>query len=126
MARTAGDLANKPCNSAKNAALLMRAKVDIGATGAPTLDATKSTPGISITRADTGDYDIVFPGCHFAFVQIGIVSPLATVIAAVVTAKDSAAGTASLLTVDAAGAAADPASGDDLEIVIWAIPREHG
>lgn len=50
--------------------------VDIGATGAPTLDEAASSLDVAITRDATGDYDITFPtGGRFVAWAGGSVDP---------------------------------------------------
>lgn len=113
-----------PMRAARRDWVKLRALVAIGTTGAPTLTGDH---GITIARDDTGDYDITFPvfptgsGC---VVKVGVaLSAAATVTNAVVTALDTAAGTATFLTTAISGdpgeeAAADPADGDVLWIEI--------
>jgi len=92
--------------------------VDIGATGAPTIDATKcDDPGITITRASAGLYDLVFPKCVDVRIDIEVTSATPTVFGAVLLAKSATAGTAQFRTYNGAGAATNPANGDDLNIV---------
>lgn len=103
------------------------AHVDVGATGAPTIATDHASPEVAISRADTGEYDVTFRPSPFGLAPIVVlVSPLATVISYVITAFDPTAGTASFVTVDDAGAAADPASGDDLYIYIPGMPASRG
>ena len=47
---------------------------DIGATGAPTINSTRTPAGFNITRTNTGIYALAFPKCKFISV-IGDVRP---------------------------------------------------
>lgn len=47
---------------------------DIGATGAPTINRTRTPSGFDITRSDDGVYALVFPPCKFMS-AIGDVRP---------------------------------------------------
>lgn len=42
---------------------------DIGASGEPTIDATKTSRGFNITRNSEGNYQLVFPKCKFCLPQ---------------------------------------------------------
>jgi len=119
MANAAGDMDKKPAYNGRGMRLLACCHVDIGATGAPTVDATKcDDPGITITRASAGIYDLVYPKCVDVRINIEAMSPLGTVLGAVLLAKSATAGTAQFRTFNDAGTATDPASGDDLNIVL--------
>lgn len=86
----------------------------IGASGAPTLDTTNSTAGTSITRSDTGDYSLTFPGMlKGAPRSVCVVgSTIATV---QVLTFSATAGTATITCYsDAITTAADPGNGDTL------------
>lgn len=99
-----------------------RMHVAIGASGAASASTAVNgslgydDPQLSCTKSATGTYALVFPKGKRVFPQFTIYSPLLTAIAAVVTAKDATAGTMTFKTVDAAGAAVEPASGDELFI----------
>lgn len=95
--------------------------ISIGTTGAPTIAAGNGDdPKIAITRSGTGAYALVYPKGKRVWLKVTPVSPLLTVVNAVVTATDAAAGTATFTTVAGTNAAAatDPASGDTLQIEI--------
>ena len=92
--------------------------VDIGATGAPVINPLKSDDsGFSITLASTGLYDLVFPKCVDVRIDVEVMSASPTVFGAVLLAKSATAGTAQFRTYNGAGAATNPANGDDLNIV---------
>lgn len=98
---------------------ILTAEVDIGATGAPTIAAGNGDPGISITRSNTGIYALVFPKARRAVVQV--IPAMATPDDVAVVVDDdlsASAGTCTFTHFSAAGAAADPASGDRLFVVI--------
>lgn len=88
------------------------------ATTAGVINATDA-PGSEFTctkdAGTTGKYDITFPPCVDIDLQFDVVSAANTVNVVGVTAKDAAAGTASLLTAKG-GTAAYLASGDVLTI----------
>lgn len=108
----------------------LRLFADIGATGAVTAVAAKTTPGVTIVRDTTGEYTVSFPPCRdLAGINVQIYS----------TAPETADG-ASYATVDANtdetggtigqfkfhtrrandGNNEDPPSGDDFDITFWA------
>ena len=119
MANAAGDMDKKPAYNGRGMRLLACCHIDIGATGAPTVDATKcDDPGITITRASAGLYNLVYPKCVDVRIDIEVMSVTPTVFGAVFLAKSATAGTAQFRTFNAAGAATDPASGDDLNITL--------
>lgn len=121
--------ANKAHVASCRAVVQYRERVAIGASGAASAaTATTSKPsslgydtnGFSCTKNGTGTYDLVFPKCRRAFIQVTLYSPAKTVVGCVVTALDAAAGTATIKTLAGTNAAADtePASGDALFISI--------
>lgn len=115
MAKTAGDYESWPHSSYRGERITSVLQVAIGADGAPT--ATSDNAGVSITRDDTGVYDLVYPACNRCHIEVQIVSADATVAGWVLLAKDSEAGTAQIRTFLATpGTAVDPADGDELSI----------
>jgi len=118
MANAAGDMDKKPAFSGRGSRVNACCHVDIGATGAPTIDPLKSDDsGFAITRASAGLYDLVFPKCVDVRIDVEVTSATPTVFGAVLLAKSATAGTAQFRTYNGAGAATDPASGNDLNIV---------
>lgn len=95
--------------------VLSRAVVPIGGTGAPGTIA--GAPGFTIARASAGFYNITFPPCVDISIFVQLMSPVPTVFDAVVTARNAAAGTATIKTYNAAGTITDPANGDELHIL---------
>lgn len=103
-------------------ALFMR--VTIGATGAPTLDAVNSKGIKSIVRNSAGKYTITLSDNYFRYlgfdpamlVASGL--PAAPVIA-VVSQAVSAATPTIVIQCSVGGVATDPASGEELEAVIF-------
>lgn len=100
----------------------LRVQVNIGATGAPTVVGRSDL--IAVTRSGTGTYTATFPQMAAQATSLGsfhprvVLSAAKTVGTCIVTALDLGAGTASFTTALTGGTAADPASGDILEIVI--------
>lgn len=115
MARVAGDYDAFPASARKPDFRIFTAKVAIGATGAPTLTGDE---GITISRSGTGTYALVYPA--FPDDANVLVTPRqsATIANAAASAISPTAGTATIVTRDFAGAAADPANGDVLQIEI--------
>lgn len=95
-----------------------------GASGAP--DTTSSNyrvpNGVTITRTGTGTYNITFPGMPYGFVNAFIgLSAAGTVVDVVPSALSATAGTATLVTKNAAGTATDPASGDVVVMLFYGV-----
>jgi hypothetical protein len=89
-------------------------KVTIGSSGAiasQVYDSMKSAP--TFTYSTTGTYTIAgLPATILEHLDFSVYSPALTVIDIVVTARDTAAGTATIKTLNASGAATNMASGD--------------
>lgn len=116
MARTAGDLDGFPVLAAKQDVIILMAHIAIGASGAPTVSNEDGT--VTFTRTGAGTYTVVYPafaGAAFFFIQP---RKTATILEVAATAIDTAAGTATVVTRDAAAAAADAANGDILQLII--------
>ena len=115
---TATDHSHLKCGATFKTVTL-RAKVTIGATGAPTV-AKSPDSGFAISRTSTGLYAITFPIGKNAWIDITRYSPANTVVGHTITALNAAAGTASFTTLAGTNAAAvtDPANGDALYITI--------
>jgi hypothetical protein len=99
--------------------------VVIGAAGA--VSTTLGDRGCSAALNGAGTYDLTFPkvpdsgqATSRTQVHITMQSPALTIASVVLTATDPAAGTATLKTLNAAGAAAAPASGDVISVQIFA------
>lgn len=107
------EVAKSPVRAGLLQPCIVQALADIGATGAPTLD-TNSDPGVTITRAGAGDYDLTFPiGGVVRPPKIVAVSDNIDVVQ--VRAFDAAAGTCSIQCYsDGGSTAADPSSGSEL------------
>lgn len=92
----------------------------IGGSGAVT--SVTGMPGVTCVRTGTGTYNLTYNRAPDVILQYGI--QLSSTVAQIRgTARSSTAGTASFATLSAAGAAADPASGDQLTINFWARVR---
>lgn len=93
---------------------------EVGASGAVTLTAAESSPGVTIALNTTGQYDITFPKCQTVFL-LGAHSLLAEAVGSQIQFEAlSAAGTGSFETaLTTAGAtAAEPASGTRFYIAL--------
>lgn len=99
----------------------MYVSVTIGATGA--VGATVIDAPITVTRASAGTYTLTYPYGYDAVVSPQVVSPASTINGANCTAVSGSAGTATVVTRNAAGAATDPANGDILQI--WISVKAH-
>jgi hypothetical protein len=107
-----------------------RAQATVGATGAVTMVAAKTTPGLAITRSTTGVYDLTFPPCRdaTAFVfNIRTAAPeTASNIYYAVIEEDDTVTLASLGTVRFRSVAADDGVDEDgedgsrIDITFWA------
>ena len=121
MAKAAGDYDGAPVRSYQQDRRDYSWNINIGATGAPTL-ATDADPGFTIARNSAGNYSLTFPpypaGGGARLVATIQQSAAGTVVTAAPTALDMAAGTATLITRNAAGAATDPANGDKLNVEV--------
>lgn len=113
-----GDGSQYPMKAATPATLLRRAVIDIGATGAPTVN---TDPGIGVTRNTTGLYDVTFnPIADYTktlpVLEVGVLKSAATTVAgAVIVAFSPTNGTAQFRTFLATpGTGVDPANGDQL------------
>lgn len=91
--------------------------VTIGSSGAITSQ-TPDCKGLVVTYSTTGTYTLTFGTGSDAVIDAQVVSPAGTVVQAWVTAQDSAAGTATIKTINGGGSVVDPASGDKLKIRI--------
>lgn len=122
MPNAAGDVPAYPLRDASREITTFRMLVPIGATGAVGT-VVKNNPGLSITRAAQGDYDVVHPACARAWYTVKMRTADATPTVEACGQVDHAsvnptAGTFSFYTLDFAGAAANPESGSAIEIII--------
>lgn len=107
----------KPAYNGRGMRVTACCHVNIGAVGAPTVDATKcDDPGMTISRVSAGLYNLVYPKSVDARIDVELVSATPTVFGHVLTAKSATAGTAVLRINNAAGAATDPANGDAINL----------
>ena len=97
-----------------------RESISIGTTGATFASGNSDDPGITIARTSQGLYALTYPKGKRVWIQITLVSPLATVVTAIVVAQSATAGTATFNTLAGTNAAAvtDPASGDVVQLTI--------
>lgn len=103
-----------PVRSTLLSGVLVTLKADIGATGAPTVDDSATTPGVTITRTDTGDYSITFPTCPDAAApNVRVVGSTIATVQLLTFVPTSGTATITCYS-DAITTPADPASGDDL------------
>ena len=97
--------------------------VPIGATGA--VGTTVGPSGVTIARSNTGLYTIVYPpmATAYFFFTFESADSSPTVFKAVLTAKDTTAGTAGFTTFDDAATAADPEDGS--HVIIRCVGRSR-
>jgi hypothetical protein len=107
----------------------MRAVANIGAAGAATMDPALTTPGLVLTRAIAGTYQLTFPACKHVAEFVGNVAPATPSTAAnhrtchFLPASDAVAngGAQAFVTLDAATPSiADPNNGSVLDVSFWA------
>lgn len=95
--------------------------VTFGSTAIASQDADH--PDIAFTRSDVGTFTVTYPYCYEADIYVSnLKSAAITVLGAAITAQSATAGTATIKTFDAAGAAADPATGD---IITFTFRMRH-
>lgn len=117
MSIVAGETLNYPMKAAKRDRVELEARATItGGAGVVVTPLTaQDDPGITITRGGSaGLYNLTFPASADALgsLDVCLISPAGTVKGWYCTAANFAAGTASIQTVNAAGAATDPAAAD--------------
>lgn len=128
MTINAGDIGGYVLKSGKRDRLQLQARATVGgALGVLTQPLTfLDDPGITIVRgASAGLYTITFPKGADAqgSLDVALISPAGTVKSFYVVALDLAAGTASVQTSNAAGAATDPTVNDSFIITLWLSTR---
>ena len=128
MSIAAGETNNYPMKAAKRdrVEMEMRATVTGGAGVIVTPLTAQDDPNMSVTRGGSaGLYAITFPPSAdgLGMIDVQIISPAGTVKGWFCTAFNPSAGTASIQTVNAAGASTDPAAADSLVIAITASMR---
>jgi hypothetical protein len=120
MARTFGDLMPSNARAVQDNLIVAALELNIGATGAVGSQVF-GPPGVTFTRSSAGTYTLVYPAAlGVALIPYIAVSAAGTVIDATVTAKSATAGTATIVTRNAAGAATDPANGDIVGLLFFA------
>jgi hypothetical protein len=85
-----------------------------------------SDPGVTLTKngGATGQYDLTYPASPgYVAIDVAIYSPAQTIGQFAITARNYAAGTASIMFSSKAGANAYGASGDELIIDLFAETR---
>jgi hypothetical protein len=120
MPTAVGDYGRYPASTGKQSTVRRKARVDIGASGAATVNAN-SDPGFTCVKNTTGVYDVTFPKCPAAgnptiraYVQLSAAS---TVSQANFIAVDFQAGTGQFKSaLNTAGTGVEPASGDIIVI----------
>jgi hypothetical protein len=125
-------LAVYPVRHTARSTIVARCKFLFGASGAVVASGSATTaskvpdPAFTLTKSATGVYTVTMPPGVEVDIQMGIYSPLRTVWSVVVTALDSAAGTATISfsggTTDVA--ATEPASGDYVVMRFFARTEE--
>jgi len=120
MARTFGDLMPNNALAVQDNLRIAALEINIGATGAVGSQIF-GPPGVTLTRTGTGTYTLVYPAAlGVAIVPYIAKSAAPTVFDVSVTAKSATAGTATIVTANAAGTATDPANGDILGLLFFA------
>jgi len=120
MSRTFGDLMPNNALAVQDNLRIAALEINIGATGAVGSQIF-GPPGVTLTRTGTGTYTLVYPAAlGVAIVPYIAKSAAPTVFDASVTAKSATAGTATIVTANAAGTATDPANGDILGLLFFA------
>jgi hypothetical protein len=120
MARTFGETGGYDVKSQTPERYIGAVTVLIGAAGAVT--STTGMAGITAARTGAGAYSLVYPAAPDVILKYGI-QKSTTVFGIRGTARSSTAGTASFGTYIADGTATDPASGDELTIMLFARVR---
>jgi hypothetical protein len=130
MATVIGQSAQYPLRASRKEKVMMTARVVIGAAGAVGTTSEYDDPGLSVVLNGAGTYDVTMPKCPGQVrVKLQVYSPLLTVVNAVVTAKDFAAGTMTFKTIaatsssDTTPVATNPASGDEVWLQLCADLR---
>jgi hypothetical protein len=126
MAQALRDTSNKPVFGTELDLTIVTSSVAIGAAGAvdSTIAGYRVAPGVTMTNTGAGTFSLVYPIAPNATILVFVESSAAgTVIDATLTAKSATAGTASITTRNAAGAATNPASGDLIGIIIFGLPN---
>lgn len=103
--------------------------VDIGGAGAASIANGNQSGDITVTLNGAGTYDVTFKACATALPgNISLKSAAKTVVGAIWTAFNAAAGTGTFKTLAGVNAAADtnPASGDQIGIRIEGAPKGAG
>lgn len=115
----------KPYRAADKELVKQFCYVDVGATGAATVDSSASSSDFTCTRTGAGTYNLAFKACVDAtHPQVSLKSAALTVVGVVCTAFNPGAGTATIKTLAGVNAATatDPANGDAFSVVIEGQP----
>lgn len=120
MATNLGNIAAFPAKATCIDTVISRASIVVGAAGAVAV--VVGDMGISAVNAGAGTFTVTFPSMPGTrqSILLQLQSAALTVVDAVITALDTGAGTATVKTLNAAGAATNPASGDIVVIVFIA------
>ena len=121
MSANAADVYKFPGLDASPSVVHMTCGVTFGVTSVASTD--PDDPGITFTRTGVGTYTLAYPACPRARIGMQIQSAALTVVTSNITAKTTTSGTATVKTLNNAGAATDPATGDALDIWIDAFSR---
>jgi hypothetical protein len=98
--------------------VIAAALITIGAAGA--VSSTTGTPGIAAANGGAGVFSLTFPPCVEAIIQLTLKSAASTVEEVILTARSASAGTATIQTQVSGGTATNPASGDEIHVLIYA------
>jgi hypothetical protein len=124
MTEFAADIGQKfPSRSATRDEVKVKGTFTIGSAGAVDASAVDD-PAVTLARSATGTYDLTYPKCLAAHIDVSLLSAAGTVRGWFLTAKDAKAGTATFKTHDAATpTVADPASGNSIEVRVYCETR---
>lgn len=126
MATVIGDTYPYPLESAHRRRIEIEYAVTLNASGAVGALVSSDDPGVTLTRTGVGTYNVVFPaGADVGGKIDAVVLPSTGALRGTYfTAFNATAGTATVVTLNAAGAAADSAGGDVLRIQAFLNSRK--
>jgi hypothetical protein len=107
-----------PAQAGNPDVVIASAMLNIGAAGA--VSSVSGAPGVAAANAGAGLFSVTYPPSVDVYIQVTVKSAAATVITGMVTARVPGSGTATVRTNNAAGAATNPASGDEVHIQFYA------
>ncbi len=121
MSDVIGNIVHWPSRSGGRENVNMMLVAVLGAAGVVSSYSRQDDPGFTLAKdaGTTGKYDLVYPdSAEPVMIKVSCYSPLGSIGQAYVSAKNFAAGTASIIASTPAGVAAYGASGDEIVIEI--------